>query len=116
MHRYIFFIIQEEAIKASVPTGRVKQFRCAFFNFTGAPNGTGSWSSKGLTSAVFNGTHVQCNASHLTSFVVLVSIVPSEDLVSALLCIQHNMLCKIIMHRCSVLYTLIYGFVCYYLW
>ena len=38
---------------------------------------------KGLNTVDFNGTHVHFKAAHLTSFAVLVSIVPSEDLVSA---------------------------------
>ena len=67
---------------ATVPTGKMKLFRCAFFNFTGGANQTGGWSYRGLTTEVINDTHVLCKASHLTSFVVLVSIVPSNDLVS----------------------------------
>ena len=74
--------MQEEVINATVPAGRVKIFHCAFFNYTGAANRTGAWSYRGMRFEMFNGTHVQCKASHLTSFVVLVSIVPSEDLVS----------------------------------
>ena len=66
----------------AVPTGRVKVFHCAFFNHTGAVNATGAWSYRGMRFEGFNGTHVHCKASHLTSFAVLVSIVPSEDLVS----------------------------------
>ena len=61
-----------------VPPGMVKQFRCAFFNFTAEEgNRTGGWSYRGVETDVINTTHVRCNASHLTSFVVLVSIVPS---------------------------------------
>ena len=79
---YFLFRKQEEAINATVPAGSVKMFHCAFFNYTGAANRTGAWSYRGMRFEMFNGTHVQCKASHLTSFVVLVSIVPSEDLVS----------------------------------
>ena len=62
----------------SVPPGKVKQFRCAFFNFTAEEaNQTGGWSYRGVETDVINTTHVRCMASHLTSFVVLVSIVPS---------------------------------------
>ena len=62
----------------SVPPGKVKQFRCAFFNFTAEEaNQTGGWSYRGVETHVINTTHVRCMASHLTSFVVLVSIVPS---------------------------------------
>ena len=62
----------------SVPPGKVKQFRCAFFNFTAEEgNQTGGWSYRGVETHVINTTHVRCIASHLTSFVVLVSIVPS---------------------------------------
>ena len=69
----------------TVPPGRRKQFRCAFFNFTGGANGTGGWSYRGVQTEVINETHVRCNAAHLTSFVVLVSIVPAgEESVSVL--------------------------------
>ena len=62
----------------SVPPGKVKQFRCAFFNFTAEEgNQTGGWSYRGVETDVINTSHVRCIASHLTSFVVLVSIVPS---------------------------------------
>ena len=69
----------------TVPPGRRKQFRCAFFNFTGGANGTGGWSYSGVQTEVINETCVRCNAAHLTSFVVLVSIVPAgEESVSVL--------------------------------
>ena len=69
----------------TVPPGRRKQFRCAFFNFTGGANGTGGWSYSGVQTEVINDTHVSCNAAHLTSFAVLVSIVPAaEESVSVL--------------------------------
>ena len=69
----------------TVPPGRRKQFRCAFFNFTEGANGTGGWSYSGVQTEVINETHVRCNAAHLTSFVVLVSIVPAgEESVSVL--------------------------------
>ena len=63
-------------------SGRVRKFHCAFFNFSGGANGTGGWSYRGVETEVINDTHVRCNAAHLTSFVVLVSIVPAEDTVS----------------------------------
>ena len=63
----------------------MKQFRCAFFNFTGGANGTGGWSYSGVQTEVINETHVRCNAAHLTSFVVLVSIVPAADIVSRII-------------------------------
>ena len=68
----------------TVPPGRRKQFRCAFFNFTGGANGTGGWSYSGVHTEVINETHVRCNAAHLTSFVVLVSTVPTDESVSVL--------------------------------
>ena len=56
----------------------MKQFRCAFFNFSAeGSNQTGGWSYSGVETEVINNTHVRCNAAHLTSFVVLVSIVDS---------------------------------------
>ena len=78
----LIIIIQEEIRNISVPSGGIKQFRCAFFNFTGGANRTGGWSYRGVKTEVINDTHVRCNASHLTSFAVLVSIVPAEDTVS----------------------------------
>ena len=61
-----------------VPPGMVKKFRCAFFNFSAeVGNQTGGWSYRGVETHVINSTHVRCNAFHLTSFAVLVSIVPS---------------------------------------
>ena len=75
---YIFYhLLQERAQTLTVPAGGVKQFRCAFFNFTGGANQTGGWSYRGVETKVINDTHVGCNASHLTSFVVLVSIIPA---------------------------------------
>ena len=79
------YIVQEQATNLTVPPGRRKQFRCAFFNFTGGANGTGGWSYSGVQTEVINETHVRCNAAHLTSFVVLVSIVPAADIVSAII-------------------------------
>ena len=78
-------IVQEQATNLTVPPGRRKQFRCAFFNFTGGANRTGGWSYSGVQTEVINDTHVRCNAAHLTSFVVLVSIVPMTDIVSAII-------------------------------
>ena len=71
--------MQERAKQLKASTGSKKQFRCAFFNFTGGANGTGGWSYSGVQTEVINDTHVRCNAAHLTSFVVLVSIVPSDN-------------------------------------
>ena len=73
----LFHFLKERAQNVTVLSGRVKQFRCAFFNFTGGINQTGGWSYRGVETKVINDTHVGCNASHLTSFVVLVSIVPT---------------------------------------
>ena len=73
-------IMQEEIRIMSVSPGSEKQFRCAFFNFTGGANRTGGWSYSGVQTEVINETHVRCNAAHLTSFVVLVSIVPSDNM------------------------------------
>ena len=77
----------------------MKQFQCAFFNFTGGANGTGGWSYSGVQTEVINETHVRCNAAHLTSFVVLVSIVPAADIVSAN--IVYSMM-VIIYHTCDI--------------
>ena len=75
---YLNCLLQVKSHSLSVPPGKVKEFRCAFFNFTAEEgNQTGGWSYRGVETHVINTTHVRCNASHLTSFVVLVSIVPS---------------------------------------
>ena len=75
---YLNCLLQVKSHSLSVPPGKVKQFRCAFFNFTAEEgNQTGGWSYRGVETDVINTTHVRCIASHLTSFVVLVSIIPS---------------------------------------
>ena len=73
---------QEEVRDLTIPAGRVKQLQCAFFNFTGGANRTGAWSYRGVKTTAINDTHVHCTASHLTSFVVLVSIIPANESVS----------------------------------
>ena len=71
-------LLQVKSQSLPVPPGKVKKFRCAFFNFSAeVGNQTGGWSYRGVNTYVINTSHVRCNASHLTSFVVLVSIVPS---------------------------------------
>ena len=70
-----YHLLKEKAINLPVESGRVKQFHCAFFDFTGGANQNGAWSYRGVKTEVINDTHVRCNASHLTSFVVLVSVV-----------------------------------------
>ena len=71
----IHYPAQERVNNLTVPIGRRKLFRCAFFNFKGGANATGAWSYSGVKTIVINDTHVSCNSSHLTSFVVLVSVV-----------------------------------------
>ena len=84
---HIIHFLQEEVRNLAVPAGRRKKLLCAFFNFTGGVKTTGGWSFRGVNTMVINDTHVQCNASHLTSFAVLVSIVPAvEDSVSQHAC------------------------------
>ena len=70
-------LLKEKAQNLSVPSGRVKRFRCAFFNFSGGTDQTGGWSYRGLETEIINDTHIRCSASHLTTFVVLVSIIPT---------------------------------------
>ena len=68
---------QEKSQSLFVPQGKVKLFRCAFFVFPDRElNQSGGWSYSGVETVVINTTHVRCMASHLTSFVVLVSIAP----------------------------------------
>ena len=73
---------QEEVENITAPPGSVKQMHCAFFNFTGGAGGTGGWSYRGVKTEVINGSLVRCNASHLTSFAVLVRIVPDDSVSS----------------------------------
>ena len=84
-----YHFLQKKSQSIPVPPGKVKQFRCAFFIFPAEEaNQTGGWSYRGVETEVINTTHVQCNASHLTSFVVLVSIVSAGEPVSVnVLCI-----------------------------
>ena len=73
----MYRLLKEKARTLLVPSGRVKRFRCAFFNFSGGTNQTGEWSYRGVKTEIINNTHIRCNASHLTTFVVLVSIIPA---------------------------------------
>ena len=78
-----YLLLQEKSQSLPVPPGNVKQFRCAFFNFSAKrDNQTGGWSYRGVITQVINITHVRCITSHLTSFVVLVSIVSVSEPVS----------------------------------
>ena len=75
---YFYLLPQVRSQSLVVPPGMVQQFHCAFFNFTAEEgNQTGGWSYRGVETDVINTTHVRCIASHLTSFVVLVSFVSS---------------------------------------
>ena len=79
-----------------VPNGKKLQYTCVFWDFE-ANNGTGGWSTDGVTLAkeIFNettnSTHVTCESVHLTSFVVLVQVV---DVVSATLLMLKRVLKK----------------------
>ena len=59
-----------------MPSGKRREYTCVFWN---ANKGTGGWSRSGVTRLNFteteNGTQVTCETVHLTSFVVLVSLV-----------------------------------------
>lgn len=69
--------LQEESQSLFVPQGKAKLFRCAFFVYPDRElNQSGGWSYSGVETVVINTTHVRCMASHLTSFVVLVSVAP----------------------------------------
>ena len=76
-HSSCIIILKEKAQALPVPPGRVKRFRCAFFNFSGGTDQAGGWSYRGVKTEIINNTHIRCNASHLTTFVVLVSIIPA---------------------------------------
>ena len=73
------YIIKEKAQNLSLLPGSVKHFQCAFFNASGGPNQTGGWCYSGLKTEIINDTHIRCSASHLTTFVILVSLIPEEE-------------------------------------
>ena len=73
------FYHQENAQDIAVGPLEKKEIKCAFWNFTGGRNGSGEWSLDGIKKVFDNGTHVRCASKHLTSFLVLVSIVPIEE-------------------------------------
>ena len=73
------FYHQENAQNITVGPLEKKEVRCAFWDFADGKNGSGGWSFDGIETVFDNGTHVQCTSKHLTSFVVLVSVVPIED-------------------------------------
>ena len=72
-------IIKEKAQNLSLVPGSMKYFQCAFFNASGGPNQTGGWFYSGLKTEIINDTHVRCSASHLTTFVILVSLIPEAE-------------------------------------
>ena len=71
--------MQVETERLAMTSVRGEELKCTFFNYSaqGANQTTGGWSYRGVITDVINTTHVRCIASHLTSFAVLVSIVPS---------------------------------------
>ena len=102
----IDLLLQTKSQSLPVPPGMVKQFRCAFFNFTAEEaNWTGGWSYSGVETHVINITHVRCIASHLTSFVVLVSIVPSVGEPVSDKILLHCITC-LYQHTCTSCFTL----------
>ena len=74
-----------------MPSGKRREYTCVFWNLD-ANKGTGGWSRSGVTRLNFteteNGTQVTCETVHLTSFVVLVSLM---DTVSYLFVIHTYM-------------------------
>ena len=116
MDNVIHHSVQEKVNNLTVPSRKRKQFRCAFFNFKGGANATGAWSYGGVKTTVINDTHVRCNSSHLTSFVVLVSVVNDPGLTVSLF--YYSYLLTIVdcmrtiaditaglSHSCSLFYT-----------
>ena len=75
--------MKAKAQDLQVLPGKVKQYYCAFFNYTGGPQKTGGWSNTGIETVTINSTHVRCISSHLTTFAVLVSTVPASEQVSS---------------------------------
>ena len=61
-----------------MPSSKRREYTCVFWN-PDANNSTGGWSRSGVARLNFteteNGTQVTCETVHLTSFVVLVSLV-----------------------------------------
>ena len=117
MDNVIHHSVQEKVNNLTVHSGNRKQFRCAFFNFKGGANATGAWSYRGVKTTVINDTHVRCNSSHLTSFVVLVSVVNDPGSTVSLFCYSYLLTIVDCMrtiaditaglsHSCSLFYTL----------
>ena len=75
---FYHFCTKTKAKDLQVPPGRAKQYRCAFFNYSGGPQQTGGWSNSGIETVTVNSTHVRCISSHLTTFVVLVTTVSDQ--------------------------------------
>ena len=73
------FYHQENAKNITVGSREQKKIKCAFWNFADGRNGSGGWSFDGIEKVFDNGTHVRCASKHLTSFVVLVSVVPIDE-------------------------------------
>ena len=67
------FVISQD----NITVGESK-IHCAFWDFNGR-NGLGGWSFEGVSTESFNSTHAHCASKHLTSFLVLVSPVPIEQ-------------------------------------
>ena len=66
-----------------MPSGKRREYTCVFWN-PDANKGTGGWSRSGVARLNFteteNGTQVTCETVHLTSFVVLVSLVDTVSI------------------------------------
>ena len=73
------YIIKEKAQNLPLLPGSVKHFQCAFFNASGGPNQTVGWCYSGIKTEIINDTHIRCSASHLTTFVILVSLIPAAE-------------------------------------
>ena len=78
IHPHFLFYQQENAKNITVGPLEKKEVKCAFWNFTGGRNGSGGWLFEGIEKVFDNGTHIRCASKHLTSFVVLVSVVPID--------------------------------------
>ena len=76
---HFLFYHQENVQNITVGPREKKEVQCAFWDFAEGRNGSGGWSFDGIEKVFDNGTHVRCTSKHLTSFVVLVSVVPIKE-------------------------------------
>nr|WNS50025.1 adhesion G protein-coupled receptor L3-like protein [Halisarca dujardinii] len=71
-----------DKVESTLAADERMEVRCAAWNFTGGPEGKGGWSFAGIEVVSYNRTAIECTSSHLTSFCVLVSVVPPKKTIT----------------------------------